>query len=94
MLAALESVDYGVSFSEETPHAVLEAIKPDLLVKGGTYSHDEIEGWELVESYGGEVKAMGVVPGISTTHILDRLRGESSQPRVPHPHTQTERKVG
>ncbi len=94
MLAALESVDYVVSFSEQTPHAVLESIKPDLLVKGGTYSHDEIVGRELVESYGGEVKALGVVPGMSTTRILDRLRGESSPPRDPHSNTHTERKAG
>jgi D-beta-D-heptose 7-phosphate kinase/D-beta-D-heptose 1-phosphate adenosyltransferase len=45
-----------------------------LLVKGGTYSHDEIVGWELVESYGGAVKALGKVPGVSTTQILERLR--------------------
>ena len=94
MLAALESVDYVVSFSEETPCAVLESIKPDVLVKGGTYSLDEIVGRELVESYGGEVKALGVIPGISTTHILDRLRGKSSPQRVPHSNSLTERKAG
>ena len=94
MLAALEAVDYVVVFEEETPHKVLETIQPDLLVKGGTYSHDEIVGWELVESYGGRVKALGEVPGISTTDILLRLRGETPVPTVPHPNTQKERKAG
>ncbi len=80
MLAALEAVDYVVTFSESTPHKILEKIKPDLLVKGGTYSHDEIVGWELVESYGGEVKALGITPGISTTDILNHLRSEETEP--------------
>ncbi|MGE3314640.1 MAG: PfkB family carbohydrate kinase [Planctomycetaceae bacterium] len=76
MLAALEAIDYVVVFNESTPHAVLERIKPDLLVKGGTYNADEIVGRELVESYGGQVKALGAIPGISTTRLLEQLRGE------------------
>ena len=75
MLAALEAVDYVVIFDEVTPHAILECVKPDLLVKGGTYTADQIVGWELVESYGGQVKPLGELPGVSTTRILDRLRG-------------------
>jgi D-beta-D-heptose 7-phosphate kinase/D-beta-D-heptose 1-phosphate adenosyltransferase len=78
MLAALQAVDYVVIFDEATPHALLARLKPDLLVKGGTYAHDEIVGWELVESYGGEVKALGTVPGISSTRIIQQLRGEAA----------------
>lgn len=78
MLAALQAVDYVLIFDEATPHAVLSRLKPDLLVKGGTYHHDEIVGWELVESYGGEVKALGVIPGISSTRIIQQLRGEAA----------------
>ncbi|MGH7202565.1 MAG: D-glycero-beta-D-manno-heptose 1-phosphate adenylyltransferase, partial [Planctomycetaceae bacterium] len=77
MLAALEAVDYVLVFEEATPHRIIERLKPDLLVKGGTYAREEIVGWELVESYGGEVKPLGVVPGVSTTDILRRLRSES-----------------
>lgn len=77
MLAALESVDYVVVFDEATPHGVLDRVRPELLVKGGTYTVDEIVGRELVESYGGQVKALGEVPGISTTEVIRRLRGES-----------------
>jgi D-beta-D-heptose 7-phosphate kinase / D-beta-D-heptose 1-phosphate adenosyltransferase len=75
MLAALEAVDYVTIFSESTPHALLGRLKPDLLVKGGTYAPDEIVGRELVESYGGQVKALGEVPGISTTRVLEQVRG-------------------
>jgi D-beta-D-heptose 7-phosphate kinase / D-beta-D-heptose 1-phosphate adenosyltransferase len=85
MLAALEAVDYVVVFDEATPHAVLDRLRPDLLVKGGTYSHEEIVGWELVESYGGQVKPLGELPGISTTAILKAIRGEESPVTLQHP---------
>jgi D-beta-D-heptose 7-phosphate kinase/D-beta-D-heptose 1-phosphate adenosyltransferase len=75
MLAALEAVDYITVFGESTPHALLARLKPDLLVKGGTYAPHEIVGRELVESYGGQVKALGEVPGISTTRVLEQVRG-------------------
>jgi len=87
MLAALESVDYVVVFDEATPHALLERLKPDLLVKGGTYRHDEIVGWELVEKYGGKVKALSEVPGLSTTRIVERLRETLHPAPAPHFHT-------
>ncbi|MBD3674138.1 MAG: D-glycero-beta-D-manno-heptose 1-phosphate adenylyltransferase [Planctomycetaceae bacterium] len=93
MLASLEAVDYVVVFDEATPHRVIETVRPDLLVKGGTYKPEEIVGKEVVESYGGEVRALGEVPGISTTEILRLIRGEPSpplQPFVPPP----ERKAG
>ncbi len=74
MLAALEAVDYVVSFAEDTPHAILDRLQPHLLVKGGTYAPQEIVGRELVESYGGQVKALGHIPGVSTTDILYSIR--------------------
>jgi D-beta-D-heptose 7-phosphate kinase/D-beta-D-heptose 1-phosphate adenosyltransferase len=84
VLAALEAVDYVVVFDEATPHALIERLKPDLLVKGGTYHQDAIVGRELVESYGGRVKAVGQVPGLSTTHIVDQIR--DSDGKIPAPH--------
>jgi len=74
MLASLEAVDYVVVFHEDTPHNVIRQLQPHLLVKGGTYTADEIVGKELVESYGGQVKALGRVSGISTTEVLARIR--------------------
>lgn len=74
MLASLECVNLVTIFDEETPHALLEAIRPDVLVKGGTYTREEIVGWEVVESYGGVVKPLTLVSGISTTRIVNALR--------------------
>ena len=86
MLAGLESVDYVVVFSESTPHAILKQLQPDVLVKGGTYRDDEIVGREVVYSYGGRVKALGITPGVSTTEIIRRLRGTEAQAiRIPQP---------
>jgi D-beta-D-heptose 7-phosphate kinase/D-beta-D-heptose 1-phosphate adenosyltransferase len=84
VVAALEAVDYVVVFDEATPHALLERLRPDLLVKGGTYRDDEIVGREVVEEYGGRVKAVGQVPGVSTTHIVDQIR--DSDDKIPTPH--------
>lgn len=84
MLAALEAVDYVIVFDEPTPHALLDRLKPDLLVKGGTYGHNEIVGWELVESYGGAVKALGITEGLSSTRLLEKLRGKGAT--IPTPH--------
>lgn len=79
MLSGLESVDYVVIFDEDTPHALLKQLQPDVLVKGGTYRDDEIVGREVVLSYGGRVKALGVTPGVSTTEIIRRLRGAETE---------------
>ena len=95
MLAALGAVDYVVVFDEDTPHAILDRLRPDLLVKGGTYGREEIVGWELVEAYGGEVKPLSVTPGVSTTQIVKRLRGESILKLPPTTAAQApERKAG
>ena len=78
MLAALEVVDFVVIFDEGTPEALIEALRPDVLVKGGTYAVKDIVGGELVTSYGGEVKPLGLVPGLSTTEILSRIHAAES----------------
>ncbi len=75
MLAALACVDYVVLFDEDTPHRVLEQVRPDVLVKGGTYRIDEVVGREIVEAYGGRVEVLGVVEGLSTTRIVEKIRG-------------------
>ena len=94
MLAGLESVDYVVVFNEETPHAILRTLQPDLLVKGGTYRDDEIVGREVVMEYGGTVKAMGITPGVSTTEIVRRLRqSETESISIPIPIPQPARKA-
>lgn len=95
MLAALEVVDYVVIFNEETPCHLLEVLKPDLLVKGGTYNASEIVGHEIVKAYGGQVKPMGIVPGISTTEILNRVRSSNNEQESNTPfQPESQRKAG
>ena len=73
MLTALACVDYVVLFQEETPIPLLEKLRPDILVKGMEYRHDQVVGHELVESYGGTVARIPLVEGLSTTDILKRI---------------------
>ena len=78
MLAALRAVDYVVPMPDATPHRLLRALRPDVLVKGGTYSADGIVGREVVDGYGGSVRPLGVLEGWSTTQIVAKVRGESA----------------
>jgi len=71
MLGALECVDYVTVFEEDTPIPLLELLRPELLVKGGTTS--EVVGREVVEGYGGKVMKLDLVEGLSTTEIIDRI---------------------
>lgn len=70
LLAAIEAVDYIVTFSEEKPHSLISALHPDVLVKGSNYSMAEVEGREIVEAYGGEVALLPVFEDISTRELL------------------------
>lgn len=74
VLAALGCVDYVVIFDESDPLQLISAVQPDVLVKGGDWTVDRIVGRDLVESRGGLVKAIPLVPGISTTGLLQRIR--------------------
>lgn len=78
MLAALACVDYVVIFGDDTPHALLHALRPDVLVKGGTYTPEQVVGHEVVEAYDGQVCVTGIVEGISTTNILASLAAKHS----------------
>jgi D-beta-D-heptose 7-phosphate kinase/D-beta-D-heptose 1-phosphate adenosyltransferase len=74
VLAGLASVDWVVPFSEDTPEALICAVKPDLLVKGGDYRPEEIAGHDCVVNSGGEVKVLDFVPGRSTSRIVEAIR--------------------
>ena len=74
LLAALEVVDAVVVFDDETPAAIVEALQPDVLVKGADWAHDAIVGRETVEARGGRVVRIDVVPGYSTSGIVARMR--------------------
>ena len=74
VLAGLEAVDWVVSFDEDTPEDLIRAIKPDVLVKGGDYSLDQVVGAPIVHEYGGEVKVLAFLDNCSTTAIVEKIR--------------------
>jgi D-beta-D-heptose 7-phosphate kinase/D-beta-D-heptose 1-phosphate adenosyltransferase len=74
LLAALACVDCVVLFDEDTPLALIERLRPDVLVKGADYARDAIVGADEVEAWGGRVVRVPLVAGYSTTRLLERLR--------------------
>lgn len=77
VLASLSSVDWVVIFDEDTPEALIEALLPDILVKGGDYKVDEIKGAPAVLRNGGEVKLIDFVDGYSTTKAIEKIQTRS-----------------
>jgi D-beta-D-heptose 7-phosphate kinase/D-beta-D-heptose 1-phosphate adenosyltransferase len=75
VLAALEAVDWVVSFDDDTPESLLRKIRPEVLVKGGDYSVTEVVGADIVKAHGGEVKVLDFVENVSTTRIVEQIRG-------------------
>ncbi len=73
VLAGLGAVDWVVPFSEDTPEALLKQLKPDVLVKGGDYTREQVVGWQIVEGYGGRVQVLGLVEDCSTTAIVQKV---------------------
>ena len=74
VLAALGCVDFVVTFDESDPLQLITTVQPDVLVKGGDWAIDRIVGRELVEARGGVVKTIPLIPGLSTTGLLQRIR--------------------
>ena len=73
VLAALEIVDYVVLFDELDPLRLITALKPNILVKGADWSKDEIVGRDVVEKAGGKVVRIPLVPGSSSTHVIEKV---------------------
>ena len=82
-MSALECVDFIVFFSEDTPKKLLETLRPDILVKGGDYTPDEVVGRDLVESYGGRLEVLPFVDGVSTTSIVNTIIERYKQDNTP-----------
>ena len=74
ILSQLISVDAVIIFREDTPIPLIEAIKPDILVKGGDYRLDQVVGREIVEKNGGKVMTIDQVEGLSTTELIGRIQ--------------------
>ena len=74
VMAALACVDYVVMFDEPDPAGLIALLQPDVLVKGGDWPLDRIVGRDIVEARGGAVRTIPLVPGVSTTTLIQRIR--------------------
>ncbi|MES1948405.1 bifunctional heptose 7-phosphate kinase/heptose 1-phosphate adenyltransferase [Salinisphaera sp. C84B14] len=81
VLRGLSAVDWVVAFSEDTPERLICRILPDVLVKGGDYTPEQIAGGQCVRDAGGEVRVLEFVDGYSTTSIIERMNGDAAAPR-------------
>ncbi len=75
LVAALACVDAAVVFDEDTPHDLIAALQPDVLVKGADWADDAIVGRDIVEARGGRVVRIPLESGYATTAIIERIRG-------------------
>ena len=75
VLLALACVDAVVIFDEETPHAIISRVQPDVLVKGADWGSNDIVGRDVVEARGGRVVRIELAPGYSTTKLIRRVQG-------------------
>ncbi len=73
VLAGIGAVDWVVSYADNTPERLLKKLQPDILVKGGDYTIDQVVGAHIVQAYGGEVRVLGVIKNISTSAIIERM---------------------
>ncbi|HET6246103.1 MAG TPA: D-glycero-beta-D-manno-heptose 1-phosphate adenylyltransferase [Tepidisphaeraceae bacterium] len=73
VLEELESIDYLVRFGEDTPLQLINAIKPDVLVKGADYKKEQVVGWDVVEASGGHVALAPLIDGRSTSAVIQRI---------------------
>jgi len=78
VVAALACVDYVVIFREPDPGSLIASLQPDVLVKGGDWPLDRIVGRDTVEVRGGRVQTIPLVPGISTTTLIQRIRSTTA----------------
>jgi rfaE bifunctional protein nucleotidyltransferase chain/domain len=89
ILAALRAVDAVVIFDEDTPHAVISAIQPDILVKGADWGEHAIVGRDIVEARGGRVVRIPFEAGHSTTKIVQKIRRLGTTAHAPNPEPGT-----
>jgi D-beta-D-heptose 7-phosphate kinase/D-beta-D-heptose 1-phosphate adenosyltransferase len=76
VLAGLAAVDWVTTFAEDTPETLLAALAPDVLVKGGDYTLDQVVGADVVRAAGGEVRVLSRIDECSTSAIIDRLQSD------------------
>ncbi len=76
VMASLSFVDLVVLFDEDTPLCLIEAVQPDILVKGDDYTIDTIVGANFVIKHGGRVQTVALVKGFSTSALIDKIKAE------------------
>ncbi|MEZ6184719.1 MAG: D-glycero-beta-D-manno-heptose 1-phosphate adenylyltransferase [Planctomycetota bacterium] len=81
VLAGMEAVDLVIPFSEATPIRLIETVQPDILCKGEDYADKEVVGREVVEGYGGRVELVRLLPGVSTTRVIERIGQQGTSER-------------
>jgi D-beta-D-heptose 7-phosphate kinase/D-beta-D-heptose 1-phosphate adenosyltransferase len=79
ILAALACVDYVVLFDEPDPGQLIADLQPDVLVKGGDWNPEQIVGRNFVEARGGIVRTIALVPNVSTTALVEKIRRDAAQ---------------
>ena len=79
VLLALACVDGVVIFEEETPHAIISALQPDVLVKGADWGPNDIVGRDVVEARGGRVVRIALSPGHSTSQLIRTVQNASGR---------------
>ena len=70
----MQAVDYLVVFDDATPLELIQAVRPDVLVKGADYRKEEVVGADFVERYGGRVHLAGLREGYSTSKLIQQMR--------------------
>lgn len=75
IMASLHVVSAVILFNEDTPYELIQLLHPDILVKGADYKKEDIVGYDIVKSAGGEVRILDYLPGYSTTAIEQKIRG-------------------
>lgn len=74
LVASLSFVDYVILFEEDTPYSLIKLIQPDVLIKGSDYTVDTIVGADIVKAKKGEIITINLVPDISTSIIIDKIK--------------------
>lgn len=73
LLSAISFIDAITIFTDDNPYYLIKMVKPNILVKGKDYKEEEIVGYDIVKSYGGEVKVIEITEGYSSTKIIEKL---------------------
>ncbi|MBE9491636.1 MAG: D-glycero-beta-D-manno-heptose 1-phosphate adenylyltransferase [Bacteroidetes bacterium] len=74
ILASIAFVDAVMLFDEETPYELIKNVQPDILIKGADYKPEDIVGYDVVKSSGGEIKTIKFLDGYSTSNLLDKIK--------------------